>query len=330
VSGQGRTVALIVAAALAGVAGPNGIVARATSPASGGFDLPDPTTGLSELASYHASLTVTFTGTRDGQPDSWTLTRLLTVGRDPSVRQLDEEQTGAAPHRWFRADVGVFRYERADEGPCATTVLDAPDAPPPGAVPSDAAEPAGLLSGFLGAQEVAAEEIDGIATIHYTFDDRALGSLDPASSIGDAWIATDGGYVVRYTLTTEGGAAWLGPGAQGVSTFDYALTSVGQPVTVVVPPDCPIGPVDAALPPDAHDVVTEPGRLTYRTASVPADVVAFHQARLSGAGWQPDGSVLVGIDGRIASFVRAAEELTVIANIGPGGSEVTIIVARTL
>ena len=298
-------------------------------PPSGRFDMADPTVGLTELASYHASLTVTFEGTRDGQPDPWAFTRSTTVGRDPSVRQIDEEQTGAAPHTLFRADVGGFRYERVDQGPCETAVIA--DVAAPGNLTGDGAvdlEPAALLSGFLGAEEVAVETIDGIATTHYTFDERALGSVDSTVSVGDVWVADNGGFVVRYRLTTEGASAWLGQGVQGVATFDYTLSAVGNAVTVVVPEDCPIGPVEAALPPDAHDVEIQPGRVTYLTASAPADVVAFHQADLASAGWLPDGSVLVGIDGRLASFVRTSDELSLIANNDPAGSLVTLIVVR--
>ena len=326
-----RQHSLVLVAALFAGSVPSAIWA-ATAPPSGGFDLADPTAGLTELASYHANLTVTFEGTRDGRPDSWSLTRSTTAGRDPSVRQIDEVQTGAAPHTWFRADVGGFRYERVDQGPCETAVIEVADVPASGNVTGDRPvdpEPAALLSGFLGAQEVAAETIDGIATTHYTFDERALGSVDSTASVGDVWVAANGGFVVRYTLTTEGASAWLGPGVQGVATFDYTLSAVGNAVTVAVPEDCPIGPVEAALPPDAHDIEIQPGRVTYLTASAPADVVAFHQADLASAGWQPDGSVLVGIDGRLASFVRTSDELSLIANNDPAGSLVTLVVVQT-
>ena len=324
-----RPHAMALVAALFAGAVPSAVSARTTPPPAGAFDLVDPTAGLSELASYHANLRVTFEGTRDGQPDSWSFTRSTTVGRDPYVRQIEEEQTGAAPHRWFRADVGGFRYELVDEGPCETSVVEAADVPTSGDGHGDT-EPAALLSGFLGAEEVAVEAIDGIATTHYTFDERALGSVDSTSSAGDVWVAADGGFVVRYTLTTEGASAWLGPGVQGVATFDYTLSSVGNAVTVAVPEGCPIGPVEAVLPPDAHDVEIQPGRVTYLTASAPADVVAFHQADLSSAGWQADGSVLVGIDGRLASFVRSSDQLSLIANNDPAGTLVTLVVARTV
>ena len=304
----------------------------------GSFDLPDPTTGLAGLGSYEATLTMAFDGTRDGQPDAWTLTKTIAVSGDPAARAVTEEQTGAAPHSLVAVDVAGVTYERADDGPCdatatraATDSTEPTDATEPDGEVQDSDEPAASLSGFFGAEEQAEEPIDGIPTTHYTFDERAFGSLDPATSAGDVWIATEGGYVVRYTLVTDGASAFLGHGVTGRLTTDYSVTSVNQPVAVAIPDGCGPGLVDAPLLPDAADVDSRPGSLTYSTASAVPDALAFYQQQLVVAGWASTGDPLSDetLTQTVATFARDGETLSVIVSVEPAAATTVTLLIST-
>lgn len=299
------------------------------------FDLPDPTVGLSALGSYRATLTISFDGTKDGQPDSWTLTRSVMSSHDPAVRQLTEEQTGSAPHLRFEADIAGARYERLDQGACATTLLAADGATDADAElgdgsrrDSDSADPVALLPSLCGAEESGSEEIDGVPTTHFVFDERALGSLDPATSTGEMWVATTGGYVSRYTLVTQGNSAALGAGTEGRLSLDYSVTAIDQPAAVEVPADCPTGLIDVQLQPDAADVSRAPGVIRYTTSTTPVDVAEFFADQLVAAGWQSAGAALIGVTGTSSAFTRQAESLTINARIttpGTGAATVTIV-----
>ena len=301
----------------------------------GSFDLPDPTVGLSSLSSYRATLTVTFVGTENGADASWSLTRVSTIDREASAHEWMDEQTGVAPLQRYRVDVAGMRYERLDGGPCATTLSEPQavvssdgDAAVPAVGPLADAEPAALLPGLLGADVVGAEAVDGVPATHATFDERSFGSLDPATSTGDVWVAIDGGFVVRYSLVTQGTSAHLGRGVDGLMTWEYELGTSGETTGITVPADCPVGLVDAATLADADAVVNVPGRLTYVTASTPADVDAFYRQQLMADGWLSDGSPLVGEDGSMSTFTRSTETLTVMAATVAGMSEVTILLGR--
>jgi hypothetical protein len=301
----------------------------------GSFDLPDPTTGLADLSSYQATLTLAFDGTKDGQPEAWTLTKTIAVSGDPAARSSTEEQTGAAPHSLARVDVGGVTYEIADDGPCDASTT--PAATDPTAAPDDEAtdeasdndEPAAALSGLFGAEEQADEPIDGISATHYTFDERAFGALDPATSAGDVWIASDGGYVVRYTLVTEGASGFLGHGVTGRLTTDYNVTSVNQPVTVSVPDGCGPGLVDAPLLADAANVVSRPGQLSYSTSSATPDALGFYQQQLVAAGWVPTSDPVTDetLTQTVSTFTRADETLSVILSAAPPGTTVTLLLS---
>ncbi len=119
---------------------------------------------------------------------------------------------------------------------------------------------------------------------HYTFDERALGQQNLTQSSGELWAAASGGYLVRYELTSKGGADYFGEGIAGTLTQDYELTGVGKPVKVQLPSGCPGGIVDASLLPDASNVSSIPGELNYQTSTSLADAVAFYQKQIPGLG----------------------------------------------
>lgn len=78
-----------------------------------------------------------------------------------------------------------------------------------------------------------------------------LGQAGFATSTGEMWVATDGGYVVKYLQTTTGdGEDYFSEGSTApppVTTAD----GVNEAVAVVAPVGCPSGLVNAPRPPDA-------------------------------------------------------------------------------
>ena len=204
----------------------------------GTFQLPDTAAGLSDLSSYTATLTLEFDGTNGGQPEQWSSTYVMVATGEPEARQLTIASTGAAaaPDPVYMAEVGGVAFERSGAGECTATELRENGL-------AALWEPAALLGGSVtGAVDAGDDPVSGVAAHHYTFDERAFGPLAPSESTGELWVAADGGYLVRYVVTTKAAQEYFGEGVEGTVTWNYELTDVNEPLTVVVPDDCPAGP----------------------------------------------------------------------------------------
>jgi hypothetical protein len=313
---------------------PTGAPTAAGTPAPlvfgpGAFTLPDTTVGLADLASYQETLTLTFAGTRAGSSQNWSKTYVLLSTKDPAARQLTIEKKGdlADLTPGFVAEVGGVAYELQGQNACAAAGFTPEDSP------IKALEPAGLLTGVIGADEAGADTVNDVSAKHYTFDERALALLNIAKSTGELWVAADGGYVVKYVLTTTGGADYFGVGTAGTLAWDYELTHVNQPVPFDLPSDCPAGLVQAPKLPDAANVQDTPGLLAYDSATSLADAVTFYQTQLPDQGWQLTGDPIAVADipkdqtTEILDFTQAAQTLTVILNTSATGTQVTILLA---
>lgn len=252
----------------------------------GSLDLTERGAGLAELAGYESALTVSFDGSKAGQPLRWSRTSTFQATKSPPARRLAFTGTGGAdPGASFMAERNGAAYAWSGDGPCSATLPDSAD-PELGRM-----EPAAALPGVLGAEEAGTETVNGVKATRYTFDERALGESGINQSTGELWLASAGGYVVRYRLTTTGDTGYFRDGTRGTLTWDYQLTRTDRPPAIELPPACPPGLVEAPRLPDASGVESHPGVLHYRTAGTVADAAAFYQQQLSAQGWKrPDQS----------------------------------------
>jgi hypothetical protein len=290
----------------------------------GTFVYTDTRTGLAALSSYSAQLVVTFAGTRDGQAEQWTKTYVLLASNDPPARQWTIETAGdpATPGTQFLAELEGTTYDRRGKAACTAAAIEA------GSSLTERLELASLLTGVIGADEAGAETINEVAAVHYTFDQRALAEDGLTESTGELWVAVEGGYLVKYVLTSAGGADYFGEGVEGTLTLDYALTGINQPVTIGVPADCPPGMVEAPLLPDASNVVRAPGLLAYDTAADLAAATAFYQEQLPGLGWAADGEPASTDAATVLSFTQGDRQMTVRLSAEAGLTTVTLVAAR--
>lgn len=291
---------------------------------SGPFSLLDTEAGLTGLSSYKATLTLSFEGTRDGQPSQWSKTYVMLTTKEFATRQLTLEKTGDLSDldAVFMAEANGAVYERRGENACNANVIEE------GNSLSDRLEPAGFLNGVIGADEAGTETVNDVASDKYTFDERSFGQSDIAKSTGEMWVASDGGYIVKYVLTTEGDANYFGEEMEGTLTWDYELTDVNQPVTITLPDDCPAGMVDAPLLPDATNVLNVPSLLTYDTASNLADAAAFYQEQTPSLGWTLIGQPAIGETNAVMEFTQGDQNLTVIITTYAGVTSINILLGK--
>lgn len=247
----------------------------------GSFDYPDAAVGLETLSSFKASLTVSFDGTEGGQARQWSNTSVLIYQKEPPARTLTFETTAVVenPEPAFRAEMNGAEYEQAADGNCFAKPLNPDDSI------IEFLNPVIALIGVLGAEEAGQETINGIETNHYTFDERALGQAGLNESSGELWVASQGGYLVRYHLKTEGDENYFGEGMAGTVSWDYELSEVNQVAAIQLPENCPAGMVDAPLLPDAAVITNMPGLLQYETAVSVANAFAFYKQELPKRGW---------------------------------------------
>ena len=298
-----------IGAATPGVTPENMTIQKDVVYGSGPFNLPDARVGLSDLSSYQATLALSFDGTRNGQPEKWSQTYVMLTQKDPASRQLTIEKSGdlADLDSVFMAEANQAAYARTGDRSCSANQIEAGDSL------ANRMEPAGFLNYVIGAAEAGSETVNDIAAAHYTFDQHALGQQDLTESTGELWVAPDGGYIVKYVLTTKGKADYFGDGIEGALSFDYELTAVNQPVTINIPADCPPGLVDAPRLPDASNVLGNLGVLTYTTASSVREAAAFYQKELPKLSWKATG--VASVEDTSASLNFEKDGVTMLVSI---------------
>lgn len=283
----------------------------------GAFNFPDTEAGLTGLSSYKATLTLTFDGTESGQAQQWSKTYVMLATQDPAAHQLTIEKTGA--DSVFMAEVDGASYERRGENVCTATVLEERD-PLTGRF-----EPARFLSSVIGAEGAGSETVNDVTANHYTFDERAFGQLDIAQSTGEMWVASDGGYIVKYLLTTKGTSDYFGEGVEGTLTWDYELTDINQPVTITLADACPAGLVNAPLLPDASNILNMPGILTYDTSTSLQEITAFYQREIPKMGWELVGEPTITDTTALLDFIQGDQTMAILITIGDTGTTVHVV-----
>ena len=285
----------------------------------GSFNLMDPTVGLSDLASYTATLTLSFNGTQAGQPSQWSHTYVMLSNKQSAAHQITIEAVGGDPAPVFLLEMNGVSYELDEEKNCAASTTEA------GRSLTATWEPAGFLPGLIGAEAAGSETINGVEADRYTFDERALAETGFTQSSGQVWVASDNGVVVRYLLTTTAGADYFGEGIDGVQTWEYNLTDINQPVTIDLPTGCPGGILDVPLMPNAQNVRQLPGVTTYSIGGSIQEVLAFYQEQMPALGWAANVEPAVADTMGVAIFVRSDQQLTVIATTSDNGVEVRLL-----
>ncbi len=291
---------------------------------SGSFNYSDPKAGLAELSGYTATLSISFEGTRAGNPAKWSQVYTMQATKDPPAKQwkIERENNGTAADPLLRAEMNGLEYEKRGEGACTAKPIQQEDPL------SQRLEPASFLSGVIGAEEAGAEEVNTIAATHYKFDQRALGEDGLNQSVGELWVATDGSYLVKYLLTTTAGPDYFGKGVDGTLKLDYELTAPNAPLAIALPDDCPPGLVDAPQLPDATNVHNSPGVLTYDSPTSLADAAAFYEKQLPPLGWSARVDPIISDTTAMLNYTREDQAMIVTIETGPAGSSVTIFTAK--
>jgi hypothetical protein len=245
------------------------------------LDLPNALVGLSSLSSYHLSYSSIMKGTQKGQPYEFNQALEGWVYKSDQATLVQQSAAGTDPVYLSRASIGGVEYIQQEAG---------------GACQANAKGVALITSQTLqlppvfGAKRVGPETLNGMTALHYQFDQKGVPyhAGKDGKAQGDVWVAQDGGYVLKYTLTLQ-----LPSGDfVGTHTWSYALDQVGQVKPVALPEGCQALLTDIPVMEKAANVIQRPGFQSYSVAEKLDQVVKFYQDRLVSAGW----ALLPGIE----------------------------------
>ena len=188
---------------------------------------------------------------------------------------------------------------------------------------ADLLESGELLGDVNGAQRVLPDEdINGVTTYHYVFDETAVtdSSNELETVDGHIYVSKEEGYLVRLVMTGKGRMNLFGPETDGLSDVRIELNTfdINQPIVIEPPVDCnsfdlnipglenvpglgdiPGFGTDLAESPypvmaNAHDLFILDELVSYQTEDPFGDVLSFYQREMPAAGFLPDsdGSVV--------------------------------------
>jgi hypothetical protein len=287
--------------------------------------LNDPRIGLDHLDDYRATLKISFKGSQAGKLVDSTDTFVQTEWPAQAAKFTFIDTTGPnGVHQVLLAGtVGEAQYFQADSRAACTVSWGA------AAGGSIEFRPASLLPP-VGAARLAGEEtIDGIATRHYTFEAASLGLPADVSAKGGAWIARDGGHVMKYVLDITGSDSIFGSGNQGTRHVEYLLSEIGGHPQVVYPAGCkPV--LDLPAMDNATDLTRLPGLLVYSTNAPAETIFAFYTDKLTLQGWKKKSEANPGTVPVTVTYVLTDTGMNAMITVETEGSSrrVTVMAAN--
>ena len=176
------------------------------------------------------------------------------------------------------------------------------------------------------------EEIAGIVSSHYTFDQSAMldflnagqGNL---TADGEVWIAQDGDYVTKYIVNVNvdsGGAGQLDPSlSSGTLQLGFELTEANEDITIDLPEDAIsgtnlVGFGDAPLPvPEGATVAASTAQFAVIQTDLPVEEAQqFYDDALQALGWTKDESGSMSFGDMVSlSYSKDNVKLTVLIQV---------------
>lgn len=184
----------------------------------------------------------------------------------------------------------------------------------------------GNLGRVEGARYVGTETVNGIRAKHYKYDEKAATFLGAAKAAGDLWVAVDGDYVIKETVTWEGSAGMFGVSAEakGEGTWTWEILEVNPRLTINPPENCESAAGDLPILPNATDKAQFGDMVSYKTATPLRDVAQFYQNELPGAGWQAEGEAQITDQFGMLGFTKDGQNLQIM--LSPEGDKTSVMI----
>ena len=174
------------------------------------------------------------------------------------------------------------------------------------------------LSG--NAKLVGEEELNGVATRHYTFDESILGlGMGAYERLkGDVWVAVDGDYAVKYLFDAEDD--------ESIVHWEWEVYDINAPFTIEPPAGAEGARDDIPIMSDATDRTTFGAMVSYETPSDMATVTDFYKEQMPAQGWSFDeGSSMFMDELTMLNFVKEGERSSVMLSPSESGGTAVVI-----
>jgi hypothetical protein len=294
------------------------ITAGGIGGASGGL-VSDPAKGLDKLSHYRADVTVSTKAQTSGEDVDRTEKYSLAVwtAEKAIFETVDSfDETGQAITLTVgKVDKAGYALLGGDTG-CQTFWDDAN-------IQIDADSLSPYLYAVKSGTPAGDETVNGIAAHVYQVNSDYPGVKGVKES-GKVWIASSGGYLVKYHIELSGGEALFGSGATGTRTVDYVLSEVNSGAPVAYPGDCLPVLTDIPATDDAQDVQRMPGKLRYVSASSPDQIQSFYEKFFSGQGWDKLDETALPEGGKDILFTQASIGREALVSLQSRGGTTTV------
>ena len=294
---------------------------KAAAPPAGAdetFSVESRDAGLDKLKTYRSRWRSEWKATEGGVTESVTWEWFEEVARESKAHHWGSKMTDVKTKKLL-----VFEFwQIADESYIMTTDDDGTqECMMISGEAQGNAFASGLLSpntfgGVSDAKYVGTETVNGIKTKHYKYDEKAATLAGFGRVSGEIWVAEDGGYVVKDTMSWQGAAGMFGASskASGTGTWTFEVMDVNKPLTIKAPELCEKGKVDVPVMPNTLEKAQIGPMITFKTAAKPAEVVEFYKKEMAKAGWQPEGEPEISDEVSMLSFTKdgATAQITIL------------------
>jgi hypothetical protein len=152
-------------------------------------------------------------------------------------------------------------------------------------------DPAAYLYPLKAGPAAGDETINGIAAHAFAVNSDSLGA-EGVEAAGKVWIASEGGYLVKYRLELTGTKDPDGSGTAGKMVLDFEVSEAGDSVPVDYPGDCRPVLTDIPATDDAQAIERLPGRLVFDSQSPMEKIQSFYSDYFSGLEWDTANALI--------------------------------------
>jgi hypothetical protein len=297
----------------------------------------DPSTlsGAGNLNSYRSKMTITTTGTRNGENVEESIDMTIEYTKEPPAEHVVMSGTafnqGEVPGGLEMYEVGGIMYLKMGDQWLSVPATEGDQ------ISQAIITPEQVLKDTCGWTRGQDTEIGGVPVQHFTTSMQQMESCTPLNLFGDTGTLTDAGgdvyvavdenYVAQMDLFYEGTGLDLNLAGtdetveQGRMDFHFEMTDVNQPISIQVPEEAIQAgslPEDIPIPADAEEVSNAFGMITFQSPSSPQDVADYYKTEMPKNGWtQSSDENLGGMfmleftkDTRTASFMISTDTNT--------------------
>lgn len=300
---------------------------------------------LDDLTSYRYTVDVTVTGTdAEGTEYTETMHMETLASTDPPATSTIMTSEGTADAE----EMGTMEFVRTEDANyfvmgdmgCITMPAGEDD----GMMEEDFTEkfsPDSVAEDLSNVTFVGKETINGIDTLHYTYDETALAGEDTGivSVEGHIYVAEEGGYMVRSIMDMTGDSvAFMGEedGADfqlATTHIEMNLSNVNEAVEITPPAACEgqgaAGSADWPMLEDAGAISSIAGIINYTSETSIEDAITFYDTEMAAIGYtkNKDGSFVSDGSAFLAYTNEAGEEVsvTIAKDISSDLTSVTIL-----